>query len=350
MTSRTDGTARDVQNVTYRVTQLEHGFAGRIGNRAWPFRPPRGLKEAMTRLFLDRIDVLLIDPDLHTRTTTKTILRNAGFYKIRTSRSLRELRQEIDLSIPELLISEAELEDGDFCRFVQDLRHNDTGTNPFLNVIALTWQPTSELVSRVVNSGADDLLAKPLSTGRVLDRITTLIEARRPFVVTSDYIGPDRRRSEARVTTIPLIEVPNTLRAVATGEGLSAEIQDAIDAMIIEVNHQKLERHAFQIGWLVDRILEAFEGPTPPRIADEHLGRLVYVAEDMKRRVAGTRFDHVASLCVSLAKATQAVRVAPRGAHGKQVRLLKPLAQAVQAGFITGTETAARQIAACVGS
>ena len=304
----------------------------------------------MKRLFLDRIDVLLVDPDLHTRTTTKTILKNAGFYKIRANRSFRELREEIELSIPDLLISEAELEGGDFCQFVQALRHNETGSNPFLNIIALTWMPTSELVSRVVNSGADDLLAKPLSTSKILDRITTLIEARRPFVVTSDYIGPDRRRSENRVTTIPLVEVPNTLKAAATGESQTTDIQDAIDAMIVEVNQQKLERHAFQIGWLVDRILEAFEGPTPPRMVDQHLGRLVYVAEDMKRRVAGTRFDHVASLCVSLAKATQAVRVAPRGAHGKQVRLLKPLALAVQAGFVTGTETAARQIAACVGA
>src|SRR3546814_18089900 len=62
------------------------------------------------------------------------------------------------------------------------------------------------------------LLVKPLSTRIILDRIETVALHRKPFVVTSDYIGPDRRTAVARRdSNVPLIEVPHPPREKMPG-------------------------------------------------------------------------------------------------------------------------------------
>jgi len=50
--------------------------------------------------------------------------------------SLDELREHLTHSMPDLLICETELDDGDFCDFVTKMRHHDVGNNPFLPVIS----------------------------------------------------------------------------------------------------------------------------------------------------------------------------------------------------------------------
>ena len=75
------------------------------------------------------------------------------------------------------------------------------------------------MVKKVIESGSDDLLPKPLSSGHLISRIEQLVQARKSFVVTSEYIGPDRRNTEERESEITLLQVPNSLRVKVTGRG-----------------------------------------------------------------------------------------------------------------------------------
>ena len=124
--------------------------------------------ETMFNMQFEHVDLLLIDPATSARDTLKTILHEQGFRNLFLGGTLSEIHKHLDHSMPDLLISETELEDGDFCDFVTKLRHNDVGNNPFLPVIGLTWEPTPELVRNVVDAGIADLLTKPLSTGQLL--------------------------------------------------------------------------------------------------------------------------------------------------------------------------------------
>ena len=130
--------------------------------------------------------------------------------------------------MPDPMIHEADLADGDFCGAVHGMRHHHVRTNPFLPVMALSYNPTPELVRKIIDSGADDLVPKPVSADRLIDRIKLLIEARKPFVVTTDYVGPDRRKASDRAGTVPRVEVPNSLRAKATGTKDTALDQKAM--------------------------------------------------------------------------------------------------------------------------
>lgn len=301
----------------------------------------------MDKFAFDQVDILVIDPDRVVRSAIRNVLIDNGFRQVTMGTGMADITMKLRIGMPDLLISDIHLEDGDFNQFVYKLRHHAIGTNPFLPVIATAWSPTTNDVRAIVQSGADDMITKPLSAGQILQRITTLIKARKPFVVTSGYIGPDRRKPGAdhdRGEHIDPITVPNTLRAKAVGQkGMDvAQIQAQIDACIKKVNLEKLDRHSHQITWLVERIVPGMAFGPPDEATSKHLSRLLYVGEDVARRMVGTKFEHVGELCRSLIDVTQRIIDAGDFPPPKDVDLLKPLAQSIQRGFDESDTEAAR--------
>ena len=57
----------------------------------------------------------------------------------------------------------------------------------------LTADRNSNYIHKIVSSGADDILAKPLAPNILTNLIHILTWKRKGFVVTSDYFDPDRR-------------------------------------------------------------------------------------------------------------------------------------------------------------
>ena len=301
----------------------------------------------MERLHFENVNLLLIDPAASARDTLKNILHDQGFRNLAMGTSLNEIQDHLSNFMPDLLISDTELADGDFCKFVTKLRHHDVGSNPFMPVIGLTWEPTPDLVKGVVNAGVDDLLTKPISTNQLVGRIKALVNGRKPFVVTSEYIGPDRRPSNGRTSDIPQVDVPNTLKVKATGQQDSFDVVEAINSVVAEINVQKLERYGVQIGFLIDHILPNLEKGVFDSTTEAFLDRLLAVAEDTARRLGGTKYAHISELCDSLVKITQSILAAREQLNARDVKLLRPLSQAIQASFAADDErtaAAARQI------
>lgn len=301
----------------------------------------------MEKLALDQIDILLIDPDRAVRSTIRNILVDNGFRNVTVGGGISDVLAKFQIAMPDLLISDIKLADGSLSSLIYKLRHHDVGSNPFLPVIATAWSPTSDDVRSVVQAGSDDIVAKPLSAGQLLQRIMMLIKARKPFVVTSAYIGPDRRKPgedhDRGGMHIEQVQVPNVLRAKAMADGRAdiAQIQREIDACSEKVNLQKLDRHAHQALWLVERIVPglAFGGPDEP--TSRALERLHYVAEDTGRRMVGTPFEHVGELCQSLIEVTGRIMDAGDYPAPKDVDLLRPLATAIQRSFDESDEDVA---------
>lgn len=290
----------------------------------------------------EKVEILVVDPDLSSREIVRMVLNNNGFREFRLGTAVADIRKQFGTKMPDLLICEAKLQDGDVCELIHGLRHHREGSNPFLPVMALAANPTPEMVHRIINSGADDLLPKPLSAGHLIERIKLLIRARKPFVVTSEYIGPDRRKASEREqkSTIPLIEVPNPLREKVSGERDVVANQRDIDDAIAEINLRKLERHAVQIGVLTDLIVPAYRQGAVDDNAREHLERLVYVAEDTSRRLVGTKYVHIAELCDSLLDVVNAIATSGAKPSDKDLKLLPHIAQALKLTFDVREDTA----------
>ena len=213
------------------------------------------------------IEIYLGDSNNYLLQPLRNALVTEGFQKSHDFIRFDDLCEAITRYPPDLMVLDTELPGGDACELVSDLRHNRLGNNPFVPVIMTTWEPTPKIVDKVANSGADDLLIKPISPGKLMDRMSTLVKRRKQFSVTSDYVGPDRRDDpEREETTITLIDVPNTLSIKAEGNIVDFDaLQEEIDEALFQVNEQKLSRHAYQVAFLVGLILPVYENKSAPQ-------------------------------------------------------------------------------------
>ena len=283
----------------------------------------------------EHISFLLCDPKHEHRRTLRTALVAEGFRSIKDMSELDVLRDTVAKGLPDLIVLDLDMPDGDASQLIGDIRQGNLGVNPFIPIIAVTWDANMDRVNAAVNAGVDDLLAAPISVASLLGRIEVLIRNRKAFVVTSDYIGPDRRKGEReRDSTTPLFHVPNTLREKVAGRRIDmTELQGLIDSVMFQINEQRLIRHSFQISFLVNLIVPALKEGRAGRDTDEHIRRLAEIANECGMRLLGSSFEHVGELCRTLIEVTSRVAADPQSPNPRDLDLLVQLSHAVLAGF-----------------
>lgn len=224
------------------------------------------------------------------RTGLRAALFSIGFRTVSDTASFIRLHDAIANDEVDLLVTSSELEGNDVGFLIQEMRHQRLGTNPFLTTIGLLANAEPDYVKRVIDSGVDDLLLTPVIPDQLIMRIEKLSRTRKPFVITHDYTGPDRRAATRTFTnhSAPLMEVPNPLHDKVTGIGLKT-ITERIRDAAATCNRLKIERNAVQVEWLVGHINASIrDGMGDGASLIPHTHRLVLVAEDMIARMKGT--------------------------------------------------------------
>src|SRR6202044_577636 len=156
----------------------------------------------MSKLSFDSVDVLIYDPVSSNRTATRAAMYALGFRRTETVSTLEAFSEEVQKSPPDIALCEAQGAAEELCATIQQLRQGSAGHNPFIVIIVTAWEKNTNTINRVVSSGADDLLLRPFSTALLGQRIETHIERRKGFVITTDYVGPDRRREINRPANV----------------------------------------------------------------------------------------------------------------------------------------------------
>src|SRR4051794_33287882 len=144
------------------------------------------------------LDIYFGEPNPQARVALRAALVQEGFHGLRDFTDVTSIHQAVCETAPDLIIIDADMEDSAACRLVRGIRLGKIGNNPFVAVITTTWAPSADLVRRVADCGTDDLLVKPTSPALLMSRVGALANLRKPFVVTADYIGPDRRKDPGR--------------------------------------------------------------------------------------------------------------------------------------------------------
>ena len=284
----------------------------------------------------EHVAMVLCDPRHDHRRTLRTALVAEGFRSIKDISELEVMRDITEKTVPDLIVIDLDLPDGSTSEFINDVRSGNLGMNPFIPIIAVNWDANMESVKPAVDAGVDDLLAAPLSVKALLGRIEGLVKNRKPFVVTSDYIGPDRRRGGRHEASseIPLFHVPNTLRDKAAGRRVDmTELQTAINSVMFEINEQRLVRNSYQISFLVNLIVKAIKEGAVNREVEEHIRRLAEIANECGLRLKDSSFEHVGELCHTLIEVTTSISHDPQSPNSRDVQLLPKLSQAILAGF-----------------
>lgn len=249
------------------------------------------------KTIFENAETLVYDPVASNRNATRASLHSLGFRNIEFAASLEALTTRLKMCSPDLLLCEVAGAETEVCRILQHVRQGRLCANPFIVCIATTWRRDSNIVNMVLNSGADDLLARPFSASMLGERVATQIERRKGFVVTSDYIGPDRRRDPSR-SGAECVEVPNSLKMKTAG-GLSRdEAERRIFAAVRngkeKLNLEKMRRDAFQlcVQW---RLLD--QRRQGSREFFEIVGRIAGLAIGIRERAKGTSKEHALEWC-----------------------------------------------------
>jgi DNA-binding response OmpR family regulator len=276
----------------------------------------------------DKTRVAIGDVKTDSLNSVRHILRDIGFREIEVRRDAGSLQEFLHAADVDLLVSEVDLEDGDAFEMINTLRHGGLGRDPFMPVLGFTWKATPDKVNRAANSGADGLLAQPAWEKRFRSTIEALVEKRKPFVVTTDYIGPDRRTEDDKRggLKIPLIPAPNALRRSATG------LPDAVPfaSAMVMIQEQKVERHAYQIDYLTKGITETYREADQSADFAAHVGKLQTVAMDLMLRITDTKYAHQSELCRSLLGLTKELTEGPGKPRLRDISLLGQLSLALQ--------------------
>ncbi len=306
-----------------------------------------------TRTFYNRVDLLLVSPRTQNSSSLRQTLTDLEFREIRTAASNAEILKVLETRPPELMITEFDLPDGNIRETLDDIRHHRIGTNPFMSIIVTTWQPSEALVHQALDAGADDLLIQPASRGQLAKRIETLVFNRKPFVVTSNYIGPDRRTSARPGTdALETVDVPNVLQSKIMGEDNTNASQNMLDAAIAKVNLDKIIRNGSHIGYLTKKILSAYEEDNVDGPLIGHLQDLVSTGEDSIRRIRGTKYEVIRNLFETIITVARRLELAFNCPEGKDLKLLPELAMSIRLALKDSDKTskAANEISAAISN
>jgi len=264
----------------------------------------------MGRLSFEAVDALIYDPVSANRTATRAALYALGFRRTTTVSTLEAFVGNIQKAPPDIALCEAQGAVEELCGTIQRLRQGSTGHNPFIVIIVTAWEKNTGLINRVLSSGADDLLLRPFSTGLLGQRIEAHIERRKGFVITSDYVGPDRRKEDStRPNSAELFAPPNSLKLKAkdklppdvVSKLLDTELKSAREMM----QGEKLRRDSFQacILWrLMQELLPAREAP-------REIGRLTELAASIGRRSREQEKPAAADWCDQMVAACDGLKL-----------------------------------------
>ncbi|MFO1238091.1 MAG: hypothetical protein U1F24_13970 [Alphaproteobacteria bacterium] len=287
----------------------------------------------MTALRFDLASVAVYDPVAMNRNATRNVLYSLGFRDIDSYATLEDLRRAMATSDFDLLVLEAGTAKDPAFDTMGRIRRSEIGRNPFAIILATTWNAEGDLVRRALESGADDLVCRPYSTGSLMERLRSHIHARKGFVVTSDYVGPDRRKEDSRRThSAKTIHVVNSLRLKAF-EGLTGlEAQAAVQAGIAEnrgqVNMERLRRAALQIGVIAGFVAGQAAAENGPGARRADLDKILSTAQELSTLAAAEKAQqaqNTAQTIIGVAKtAIQGVDIA------KNAELIARLSVALQ--------------------
>jgi len=246
----------------------------------------------MENVNLAEVRVLVGEADKRIQTGVKYALQSMGFKNIEIAMTYEAIESAISADGVDLLLTETEVPGGEVCELMQKIRVQDVGENPFLVAIAMTDPSDEDAVKNVLNAGFDDLIVKPLSSGNLTKRISRVVTYRKPFVVTFDYTGPDRRSKKRASTTqsVPLIRVPNPIQAQIDGEYRTKAFREKVDRAKKILKDQKAERLSNQITWLIERIMPSCMDDTLSAETIGYLGSVSMVAKQVLDFISDTPF------------------------------------------------------------
>lgn len=158
----------------------------------------------------------------------------------------KALAEILEVRAINLLVADDTLSDRPTGELIRKIRRGELHAHPFPLIVMLAHQQEEPQLRALIDSGPDAIVVTPVSIADLFAKVDLLAAGRKPFVVTRDYIGPDRRKAPREGTNQPLIiQAPNPLAPGTSPDSF----QRALKAGESSLKTAKMECSLGQLAW-----------------------------------------------------------------------------------------------------
>ena len=166
----------------------------------------------------NRVKVLICESNPMIKQALRIGLNNLGIREIAEASNFIAAHKAIGDGGFDVLIMNTELDNQDTEFMVREVRLGQLGPDPFVITMLLLAAPNQTKLRNAIDCGADDLLLIPFSPDQTATRLGAFKTRRKPFVITHDYVGPDRRKNpRPGDNSAPHLHAPNPVASRAAG-------------------------------------------------------------------------------------------------------------------------------------
>lgn len=126
----------------------------------------------------------------------RTLLQDIGATSIFLAENGAEAYDQFQRQKPDMVICEWSLPLVSGAQLIRLIRSKRNKHSPYVPVIVCSGEATLQALTLARDIGANEFLAKPISANSLQDRIVSTLANPRPFIDSSVYFGPDRRRAK----------------------------------------------------------------------------------------------------------------------------------------------------------
>ncbi len=287
---------------------------------------------------LANVKVALLDADADLRASVRHMLRDLGLINIHdTERPRGVIKSLLDRDV-DLLVCDIDQNNGLMRKTVRELRWRSLSDNPFPVTIALTSNKDHEHIRMAINAGFDSVVLKPTDLGTLRKRVSGFFEGRKPFVVTVDYVGPDRRQTERPgVSSAAMIEVPNPIKLVADGmtrRVLQAHVEETCE--VLDKHHERCDLNG--ILWIAERLATSFAAGVSESDFISLAAQLKTCTANVSKRITNGQNETATNLCRDLTGISGRIFSDPMGVNPADTDRLITVTRSLKTAL--GQETA----------
>jgi len=194
---------------------------------------------------LAKQQLLLVDSDPRGIRVLEVSLKKAG-YTVTTARTVDEALTVVEVSIPDLILTDTRIEGGDGFQFVRRLKEHPEWSQ--IPIVFLASDKAIENKVRSLELGVEDYLTKPIFVRELLSRVQLLLQRTSQQRITESRTMGGRTRFAGSIEDMAVVDLLQTIE-VSRKSGV-ARVS----------NGERVCSFWFRDGQIVDAILDKLEG------------------------------------------------------------------------------------------
>jgi AmiR/NasT family two-component response regulator len=143
---------------------------------------------------ISRLRILVHDPAPLMAAAVKDLLHFVGVRDVVVAKDLREAMAALMLRPWDVVFTDWDPETRAENQLATRIRHGDFDINRYLSVVVTINGVTPDVVHAARDSGANEIMVKPLTGTSIREKLMSVVANPRSFVETDAFFGPDRRR------------------------------------------------------------------------------------------------------------------------------------------------------------